>query len=142
MRRLKKAISPLVAAVLLIAVTMTIAGMLAYWASSFVRQQTETFQNQTIAGECNFADFRVYLCSYNSTTQSISLILNNVANVELRNLTAQIIYANNTIDNKPLTGSLPANILKSFSISGVSPDYSSLTIRTHCPQLSVSSACR
>ena len=38
-----KAVSPLVAAVLLIAVTMTIAGMLAYWASGFVRQQTEPF---------------------------------------------------------------------------------------------------
>ena len=55
-----KAVSPLVAAVLLIAVTMTIAGMLAYWASGFVRLQTETFSNQSVVSKCNFADFKVY----------------------------------------------------------------------------------
>ncbi|MCD6435199.1 MAG: hypothetical protein J7L15_02245 [Clostridiales bacterium] len=44
-----KGISPLIAAVLLIAVTMTIAGIMASWASSFVKTQIRTAQNQSEA---------------------------------------------------------------------------------------------
>ena len=41
-----KGISPLVATVLLIAVTMTLAGIIAFWGSSFVRTSLPT-ENQT-----------------------------------------------------------------------------------------------
>ncbi len=57
-------ISPLVAAVLLIAVTMTIAGLLAYWATSFVR--TSLPETNRTEAECRLADFSIYFCSYNS----------------------------------------------------------------------------
>mgnify|MGYP001565135112 CR=1 FL=1 len=137
-----KAVSPLVAAVLLIAVTMTIAGMLAYWASGFVRLQTETFSNQSVVSKCNFADFKVYSCSYNSSSQRINLILENIKNIELKNLTAFVVYPDNTIAKFDLGGNLPSGFIKSFPISSVSPDYSSINIKTECPELSVSATCK
>jgi len=136
-----KAVSPLVAAVLLIAVTMTIAGMLAYWASGFVRQQTESFSNQSIAG-CTGANFNVYACSYNPSAQQIKLILDNVGTVSLKNITSNIIYPDATILSSEL-GVLPSGgTLKTFTISGVSSGYSTLELRTECEALSVSTACR
>lgn len=139
---MSKAVSPLVAAVLLIAVTMTIAGMLSYWAAGFVRQQTETFSNQSVVSRCNFADFRVYSCSYNSSAQRVNMILENIRTVEFKNLTAFVIYPDNTISNFNLNGTLPAGFIKTFPILGVTDGFSNVLIKTECPDLSVSSACR
>jgi flagellin-like protein len=138
-----KGISPLVASVLLIAVTMTIAGAVAYWASSFVGQQTKMFENQTVTSECNFADFSVYSCTYNSTTLNMTLILENIRSVELKNLTAQVIFPNGTISIIPLNDSLPTAPfnLKSFRFSSA-PDYSKIKITTHCPTITKESSCK
>lgn len=136
-----KAVSPLVAAVLLIAVTMTIAGMLAYWASGFVRQQTETFSNQSTV-TCTGANFRIYTCNYNSTNQQVKLILDNVGTVGIKNLTANVIYPDASIISVSLNGTLPSGgALKSFTVGGVTSGYSNIELKTECPALSVSTSC-
>jgi flagellin-like protein len=137
-----KGISPLVATVLLIAVTMTIAGMLAYWASSFVKTQTSQFENQTLASECKFAEFRFYNCNYNSTSQQMTFVLENFRSVTLKDLVAFIVYQNGTVANYSLNATLPGNSMRGFTISNVSPDYSSITIKTHCPEVDARSACK
>lgn len=136
-----KAVSPLVAAVLLIAVTMTIAGMLAYWASGFVRQQTEAFSNQSTAA-CTGANLRVYACSYSPSSQEIKLTLDNVGTVSFANITSNIIYPDATILSRELGGLPSGGTLKLFTISGVSSGYNIIELRTECEALSVSTACR
>lgn len=132
-----KGISPIVAAVLLIAVTMTIAGVLAYWSSTFVERQLPEIETQ-----CKFANFVFESCTYNSTTQKISLILNNRRSIDLKNLTAYITYANNTVSSGiSLNATLLGNELKSFSIPSISSDFSSILIKTHCPEATASSTC-
>jgi flagellin-like protein len=137
-----RGISPLVATVLLIAVTMTIAGMLAYWASSFVKTQTTQFENQTLATECRFADFRFYSCNYNSTSQQINFVLENFRSVTLRDLIAYIVYQNGSVSNYSLNEALPGGTMKGFSIGNISSDYSSIIIKTHCPEVDARSACK
>ncbi len=133
-----KGISPIVASVLLIAVTMTIAGVLAYWSSSFVEKQLPA----TTDADCKFANFIFDSCTYNSTTQKISFILNNRRNVDLKNLTAYISYPNNTVSSAiSLNISLLGNELKSSSISGVPSDFSTILIKTHCSEATTSSTC-
>jgi flagellin-like protein len=135
-----KGISPLVASVLLIAITMTLAGAIAYWASSFV--STTLPPNQTMpTGECISANFRIYSCKYNYTS-GLSMILYNLANVELKNLTLFVIYPNSSVQSVSLNDTLRPNDLKSFLVSGISSDYSTITVRTHCPQITESSACK
>lgn len=137
-----KAVSPLVAAVLLIAVTMTIAGMLSYWASGFVRQQTETFSNQS-AVLCTGMNFKVYACSYNSSAQQIRLILDNVGTVDIKNMTANVIYPDATILTAELNGTLPSGgVLRSFAVGGIGSGFSSVELKTKCPAVSVSTACK
>ncbi len=139
---MKKGISPLVAAVLLIAATMSIAGILAYWASSFVRIQTESFQNQSIASECNYADFKIYFCKYNSTSHTISMTLENSRDVTLKDLKVQIFYTNETVSSPiPLNDTLAPRLLKSFSITDIN-DFSSLIVKTNCPDISKTHQCR
>ena len=138
-----KGISPLIATVLLIAVTMSIAGILAFWASSFVREQTRSFENSTVSTECQYANFNFYSCSYDPSTGTMSFILQNLANVELKSITASIIYQNGSVSYYNLNASLPVvPPLKSFTILQISSNYNNVFISTNCPQISTSSDCR
>ena len=140
---LLKGISPLVAAVLLIAVTMTIAGALAYWASTFVSGQTALFSNQTIASDCQFLKYQVYACSYDSAQTQLNLILNNIGTVDLRNATVFFIYSNNSIVNRNLEDSVASGELKSFTIKAVDGTYSKFSVRSQaCAEIAVESVCR
>ncbi|MEM5797467.1 MAG: archaellin/type IV pilin N-terminal domain-containing protein [Candidatus Aenigmatarchaeota archaeon] len=136
-----KGISPIVAAVLLIAITMTIAGVLAYWSSTFISTTLPT-ENVTTA-QCRVAQFEFRSCRYNSTSQTITFSLENVRSIELSNLTAFIEYSNNTVSSGiPLNQSLPPATIKSYAVSGISPDFSKIIIKTtNCPELSRSDVC-
>lgn len=137
----KKGISPLVAAVLLIAVTMTIAGVLAYWAATFV-QTSLPGANQT-ESECRFADFNIYSCRYTNSTNSINLILKNEKNIELKNLKLFLFYSNGSISAPiNLAGNLPAGgMLKSFIINNVTEDFSRISVGTQCPGIIKEKVC-
>lgn len=135
-----KGISPIVAAVLLIAITMTIAGVLAYWSSTFVSTSLPT-ENATLS-QCRVAQFEFLNCKYNATGQTITFSLNNVRTIDLGNLTAFVEYANGTVSSPmPLNQALPGNTIRSYFLSGVSSDFSNLLIKTICPDLSRSSVC-
>ncbi len=137
----KKGISPLVAAVLLIAVTMTIAGLLAYWAASFVRTSLpET--NETTA-KCRLADFFIDSCIYNNATQTITLTLRNTKNVELENLKLFLYYPNATVsDPIELNGTLPAGgMLKSFTVKNIADPFVRISVSTQCPELIKEKVC-
>jgi flagellin-like protein len=133
-----KGISPLVAAVLLIAVTMTIAGMLAYWATGFVR--TGLPSNVTEV-ECTGANFKVYDCKYNSTANRIDLLLQNIGGVDLRNLSVFVVYSNNTVSTITLNETLSKAQIKSYQLNGISSDYTKLTITSPCPGVEATTTC-
>lgn len=137
-----KGISPLIAAVLLIAVTMTIAGVLAYWASTFVKGGLEQSSNQTVATECNFANFVVDACSFNPASGRMTFILDNIGTVGLSNISVFVIYPDNSINSSSVNGTLSSGTLRSFSVDGVSPGYSKVTFRTNCPTVSEDTSCR
>jgi flagellin-like protein len=136
-----KGISPLVAAVLLIAATMSIAGILAYWASSFVKSQVSQFENQTITSECQYADFKIYSCSYNTSSKVVALVLENYREVLLKEMTAYISFANSSIPSISLNETIPKGSIKSFSISGIDP-FTKIIVKTHCPEITRESSCR
>lgn len=135
-----KGISPIVAAVLLIAITMTIAGVLAYWSSTFVSTTLPT-ENATTS-QCRLAQFEFLNCRYNSTSQTLIFSLNNVRGIDLPNLTAFVEYSNGTVaTGVPLNQSLPGASIRSYSVASVTSDFLNLVIKTNCPELSRSSSC-
>ena len=138
-----KGISPLIAAVLLIAITMTIAGVLAFWASTFVKTGLEQSSNQTVATECNFGNFIVNSCRYDSTATKLTLILDNIGTVNLGNITAYTIYDDGSVNATRLDGgNLESGSLKSFSATGIAPGFNSVRVRTQCPNVFEETACR
>lgn len=143
---MRKGISPLVAAVLLIAATMGIATILTYWASTFIKSSLPEVANQSYS-PCLYADFNIYSCSYTNSTPTkgnVTLILKNVMDVELRNLTATVFYPGGNIKTYNLQPDniLPKNIYKAFTIVDVDLPYSKIVITTHCPYVEEESPCQ
>jgi len=135
-----KGISPVVASVLLIAITMTIAAILAYWSSSYVKARLPSPE----ADPCSLANFDFYSCRFNATSGIIVFSLVNRANVELYNLTAFVNFENTSSSSGiNLNGTLKTGTesIKSFSIPYISPDFSSILVKTHCPTVEASSKC-
>ncbi len=136
----RKGISPLVAAVLLIAITMTIAGVLAYWVTSFAKT-TLPEQNQTET-DCMYADFSIYSCTYFNNTEVVTLTLENTQNLELKSLEVYFIYSNSTTSpGVLLNDTLQEGAIKSYQLTGVTDSFSKLLVKTHCPDKSKEKSC-
>lgn len=129
-----KGIDPLIATVLLIAATMSIAGILVYWASNFVRTTLpETNSSETT---CQFADFQISSCNYANNT--VSFVLYNYRNVPLNGIRATVFDVNNfpSWSNMTLNQSLPVGQFVSFSIQNIPSNFTKLTVvSTECPSL-------
>jgi len=133
---MRKGISPLVAAVILIATTMSIAGILSYWATSFVRTRLVETENQTQDTGCLVAQFRLYSGSYNNITKDLILILENQRSVGLSLRDVYLFYGA-VLDTKTLSGTLEGNALKSFNVTNVNDNFDRGVIKTNCPDISV-----
>lgn len=146
---MQKGISPLIAAVLLIAATMSIAGILAYWASNFVRTALpETNSSQTT---CQFADFQISSCNYANDT--ISFVLYNYRTIPLTGMTATIFDNNNLpawinvtlVPTSPAgtNNNLPVGQYYGYQIPNIPSNFTKIIITsTMCPALTHESACR
>jgi len=136
-----KGISPLVASVLLIAATMSIAAILAYWASSFVHT-TLPEVNKT-QQECQFSDFTIYQCSYNINSTTLTLVLNNIRSVPLTQLNVFVFDASGTPGSPiPLNGTIEPGNFMPYSITGVPSNFSKIVITSRiCPDLQKEAGC-
>lgn len=137
-----KGISPLVAAVLLIAVTMSIAGVLAYWASQFVTKSLPGINESTT--QCRFTNFIIYNCFYNSSTSKLIITLNNIQTVEVKDLMVYLSFTNGTMSSgTKLNETLAPGEFRSYTLSGISSDFSKIIVTTQvCPDISKEDACR
>ncbi len=95
-----KGISPLIAAVLLIAVTMTIAGIMATWATSFTKEQIRLAENQS-QNICN-AQFDVFDGKIVNGVGYFTI--QNIGSETLKDLKGYLFYSNPAYD-EPLDGS-------------------------------------
>lgn len=136
-----KGISPLIATVLLIGVTMAIAGLLAVFGQNLVSEKLQQSLKEPIAGDCGFGNFVVDACSYNPTSQQMTFILNNIGTVDLSNITVYATYPDNTLASQTVTGSLPSGSLASFSAVGITAGFNRITVRTQCTNVYEETKC-
>ena len=132
---MQKGLSPLVATVLLIAVTMTIAGIIAYWASTFTRSGLPSENKTASLQSCTGADFTIYYQSYNSTTERLVLVLQNTGPTDLTITNITFLYPDGALDSKTISSSLSQGSLKSFIITNITSGYKSYTVFTQCPNV-------
>lgn len=146
---MKKGISPLVAAVLLIGITMIIAGFLAFWVSTFMRGRATTFEKTTEEIEkCTrlqamASPFNIYYSSYNSSTKTLRLFLENRAGIEYKIAGIDIFYPNESTEWKDVNLTLPAIpriVSMEFTIGGPD-DCTKYRIVTECVNVTREGSC-
>ena len=114
----KKGISPLIAAVLLIAFTMTIAGLLATWASSFMTQKTNNLtQSDQKVQQCLGVNFDV--TSHKIDANHRALLINNLGTVDIKGINVDVIKSDYTTGNiyHNETISIPRGAIQSIKIN-------------------------
>lgn len=138
---MNKGISPIVAAVLLIAITMAIAGILSFWAGSFVQRSIEESKNTTSDFNCLNARFQIFsACLYSSTNKEITVVLENQGTQDLVLDSLYVFYPNNLLRQFKISGILPGNQLilfnsSTFNISNIDSGFQSFQLRTTCPNV-------
>jgi flagellin-like protein len=86
-----KGISPIIASVLLIAITMSIAVVLAAYVTSYTKQATESMPTACIGGSASFsATPQLSGCTLTASIESMFVALNNFK-VDIRNASTGII---------------------------------------------------
>lgn len=135
---MRKGISPLVAAVILIASTMMIAAILSFWASSFVKKELSEAENTTTETRCTVAQFRIYSGSYNNASEVLFLVLENQRSFDLELKDLYLFYSDNLMKPIPLNEKLEGNQLKSINVSDVTNNFNNGVIKTNCPDVSAS----
>ena len=134
----RKGLSPLLAAVILIAATMTIAGILAFWVSSFVQTELKEAEEASITGgtECFRAHFELRSeSSYKDN--KLYLMLDNKRSLDLYLTNLFLIYPDNNVVSKSLNETLKGNEIKVTIVPDVNPNFLTGEIKTQCPDVSV-----
>ena len=137
---MRKGISPLVAAVILIAATMSIAGILTYWATGFVRTRLGTVENATEETTCLYAQFKLYSGIFENSTDPdrLYLILENQRSIDLKLESLYLFYPDGTLDQVSLNETiLEGNALKSINRNVTNKGFETGRIKTNCPDVSV-----
>jgi len=131
---MSKGISPLVATVLLIAITMTLAGIVAFWGSSFVRTSLPTENQTQTLQACTGGSIKLISSSYNSTSNFFSMTIYNDGTQKLTLTNITFIYADKA-DAKEINAEIsPAQVFVK-AIDNVTNGYNSFMISTNCPNV-------
>lgn len=134
----RKGLSPLIAAVILIAATMTIAGILAFWVSSFVQTELKEAEEASITGSAKCLRARFELHSGSLEGNTLILILDNKKSVDLYLTNLYLIRSDNTVETIPLNETLlKGNEIKRIERSITRTDFLTGEIKTQCPDVSV-----
>jgi len=137
-----KGISPLIASVLLIAFSVAVFGIIQMWGISFVKTQTEDVSNRTDR-ELNCVYGGITVSNLKYCNHYFSGIVKNSNQIDLKNITLQIIYLNATNQKFPLNNSvggaymtINAGEMDSFNISMGGSNYDRLHFYTlTCPDV-------
>jgi len=116
-----KAISPLIAVIMLIAFTMIIAGILATWTTNFATRQRVQIEF------CSDAGAYIQGGTYDSGT--LNLVVFNNGKVPL-SFIGILSYKNGTVIRYPSTINVTAGSIATFTMSGVGSDLDQATIQS------------
>lgn len=131
----EKGLSPIIASVILIAATMTLAGILAYWTTGFVKTRLTETESITGGSECFGADFKLRSGSYKDN--ALYVILDNRKPVNLLLTNLFLIYPDNRVVTVSLNETLKGNEIKAVNIENVENNFLTGEIKTQCSDISV-----
>jgi flagellin-like protein len=109
---MKKAISGIIATILLIVVAVILVAILLSWGQNFVQQGTSSADN-VIDTSCTWASVNILSCDYNSIAETIKLTIVNAGSITFNrdtNFNILLIDSDNNLDSSNL------NVLDSNSL--------------------------
>lgn len=108
----KKAVSPIIATILLIVIALILVGILLSWGQNFIQRSTSDADN-AIDRKCIGADIEFSVCNYNSQDKALSFIIVNTGKIDFKedtNLSLTIIDSGNNLYETTEVGKI-TNIL-------------------------------
>ena len=122
-----KGISPLIASVFLVIITVVVSTLLSGWLSTTTRAQTQVIQNKTQTQlQCQYADLYIknatYACNNNCTTGTLHTTTVTVVNSGKKTLAFSTLYVRNTtgvITSLDLNETKTLNVGDALTVSNV-----------------------
>jgi flagellin-like protein len=153
----KKAVSPIIATILLVVIALILVGILLSWGQNFIQRSTADADN-AIDRKCIGADIEFSVCEYDSSSEALTLIIVNTGKIDFKedtNLSLTIIDSENNLfeatdeTNNLLDGAAfvkGASTQKEIDLSVSSTDLVApfdVTIRSsQCPTFFKKTTCR
>lgn len=146
----RKGVSPLVATVLLIAFVVAVAGIIATWATSFAKDQTELVQEQsTLSITCGYGKVSMKDVSYSTSTGKLAGTIENKGSIALGTMRLGIVYQNASSQTVDLCStssgavscstsnlSLTSAQLAAFNVTIGGANFDSVKLITNCTEAS------
>ncbi|MBI4017339.1 MAG: hypothetical protein HY366_00125 [Candidatus Aenigmarchaeota archaeon] len=138
-----KGLSPLIATVLLIAFTITVATFIAAFSQSFVRTQTQEFgqRSQELSKSCQFANLQLTAAVYDGGAGKVSVLARNVGTENLTDFriltfTSDVDFVERTPSNANIA--LGSGEIATFSVANVTQTPAKVQIQSkQCPREAV-----
>jgi flagellin-like protein len=137
----RKGISPLIAAVLLIAFTMAVAAILTAWVTTFTQETTsEVGESGSEQIACSFAGLSIYDAVYTVDDDALTVAIANTGTRDLSDGVSVVLsYADGSVESTNLTGLNTGEVqsvdFESLGISGRSELAEVRAASTGCPQV-------
>ena len=139
----KKGISPLIAAILLIAFTITVATFLATWSTTFAKTQTQEFTKagREIASQCQYANLQVETAVYDDADDKIIAVVWNMGKTELSDFQFLVYYSDvniTTLTPEESNRTLSTGDFYTFTVYNVTSTPKKIQVRSlYCPRESI-----
>lgn len=146
MRKIK-GISPIVATIILVALTIAIAGILGLWAASYVAQQT-TEINQTqevIKINCHLMKFSIKSC-FKETNNKIRLVISNDGRVDINGFIITFFEIEDenikNLDSKQIDKTIKIGMYEILELQTILQKFDKILIRSlQCPEIEKEEYC-
>ena len=134
----RKGVSPFIASVILILITVVVGSFITSWSQDIAKDQADTVTKNT-KPECNYVFLNVQDIQYdNSTTKQLSMIVQNTGTSDTQITGMQLFYDNLTEEALPdiFPIDLEAGSLQPFRFNS-SENIKYVQIISSCPEKSV-----
>lgn len=96
-----RAVSPLIATVLLVAISLSIAGLLFNWMSQFTTEQTTAAAELATTNivSCGRAGIRIKSCDVNSSGTGATSVIESTGSIDLNGFNVVVLHADGNVQN-------------------------------------------
>ena len=125
-----KGVSPLIATILLIAFTISVAGIISVWLTTFARTSTELVGGQSVNQlVCSYGGISLSNLAFSSGR--LTGEIENTRTIALGNITLQVSYTNSTSQIEKFYSDLSPREKYFFNVSA-SSNYDKIRVITNC----------